>query len=123
MTNNHIILLQETLLPIELHDYFTGITPNFDYFAVLSVSSNNANFLGRPKGGLCIMWRKILHKSNCKSWRIGNGVRQCGILSGMLFASYINDVLNTICNLNVGCKLLHYRTNILGYADDSSVKD
>jgi endonuclease/exonuclease/phosphatase family metal-dependent hydrolase len=51
-------------------------------------------------------------------WKIENGVRQGGINSPLLFNFYINDILNAISELNVGCNLSYYRINIIGYADD-----
>ena len=51
-------------------------------------------------------------------WQVKNGTRQGGILSGLLFNFYVNDVLKTIRELQVGCSLQHIRMNILGYADD-----
>ena len=55
-------------------------------------------------------------KSN--SWKIGNGVRQGAIISPLLFNLYINDILNAISELDPGCSIGYYKTNILGYADD-----
>ena len=52
------------------------------------------------------------------SWKIGNGVRQGGILSPILFSFYINDALNTIAEQPIGCSIDGYMTNIVCYADD-----
>ena len=49
---------------------------------------------------------------------IESGVRQGGILSPFLFNFYINEILNDISLLQVGCKLGLSRMNVLAYADD-----
>ena len=51
-------------------------------------------------------------------WKVGNGVRQGGILSPILFNIYIDEILETISSMNVGCKLMLIRNNVQGYADD-----
>ena len=53
-----------------------------------------------------------------QSWRVNNGARQGGVLSPLIFAFYINHILETILDLPVGCSLNGYKTNILCYADD-----
>ncbi len=51
-------------------------------------------------------------------WNIKNGTRQGGILSGLIFNFYINDIIKTISELTAGCSIGLYKINILGYADD-----
>ena len=51
-------------------------------------------------------------------WKVGNGVRQGGILSSLLFNFYIDEVICSISSLDVGCNLEFSRTNIIVYADD-----
>ena len=51
-------------------------------------------------------------------WQIGNGVRQGGILSPLLFSFYVNEAMETISDMKVGCSINGYKTNIIGYADD-----
>ena len=53
-----------------------------------------------------------------KEWRICNGVRQGGVLSGLLFCIYINSMLNKESKLKIGCKLGLHASNIIAYADD-----
>ena len=51
-------------------------------------------------------------------WRVGSGVRQGGILSPLLFNLYLNEVLENISKINVGCFLANRPVNIMCYADD-----
>ena len=53
-----------------------------------------------------------------QSWRIKNGVRQGGILSPFLFNICIDVLLNEITSLQIGCRLGHFMSNIIAYADD-----
>ena len=49
---------------------------------------------------------------------INKGVRQGGILSPFLFNFYIDDIICSIKNLDIGCKFGISRVNIIAYADD-----
>ena len=51
-------------------------------------------------------------------WKICNGVRQGGILSGLLFNLYIDSVLEKIVDSNMGCKIGIFMSNVIAYADD-----
>ena len=53
-----------------------------------------------------------------EDWKIGNGVRQGGVLSGLLFGIYIDALIDRISAMNVGCKLGIVSSNIIAYADD-----
>ena len=51
-------------------------------------------------------------------WKISNGVRQGGVLSGLLFNVYIDSLLNRISRMNIGCRLGIINANIIAYTDD-----
>ena len=58
---------------------------------------------------------------NGEDWKLGNGCRQGSVLSPILFSFYINDLLDDICNIDEGCSIGYYKTNVIGYADDISL--
>ena len=51
-------------------------------------------------------------------WKLMNGVRQGGVLSGLLFSIYINALIDRVVKMNVGCMLGISKSNIIVYADD-----
>ena len=53
-----------------------------------------------------------------EEWKIENGVRQGGVMSGLLFNVYIDYLLNRISDMNVGCKIGVVNVNVIAYADD-----
>ena len=53
-----------------------------------------------------------------ESWKINNGVRQGGVLSGLLFSIYIDSLLVRIKSSKYGCNLGIFKSNIVAYADD-----
>ena len=85
--------------------------------------------LGIPSDLLFILMHYLKNQLANVTWKelsdayhhIDKGVRQGGILSPLLFNVYIDEMLNHICNLEVGCTLGLHRTNILAYADDRAV--
>ena len=55
-----------------------------------------------------------------RKWKLMRGVRQGGggVLSAYLFCIYFDDILETIGNLGIGCKLGINYMNVQAYADD-----
>ena len=53
-----------------------------------------------------------------EEWRICNGVRQGGVLSGLFFSIYIDSLLTKVSKSKLGCKLGIEMANIIAYADD-----
>ena len=51
-------------------------------------------------------------------WKVSNGSRQGGCLSPYLFNFYIDQMINEISNMPVGCILAGIKTNIICFADD-----
>ena len=52
------------------------------------------------------------------SWRVSRGVRQGGVLSALLFAVYLEDILEAVNRERPGCYLGIQKMNIQAYADD-----
>ena len=51
-------------------------------------------------------------------WKIGNGARQGGILSPLLFSFYIDKVLKSVSEMNAGCCIFGHKSSVVAYADD-----
>ena len=51
-------------------------------------------------------------------WKVGNGVRQGGVTSGIFLKLYNNEVLTAIANLPLRCDFSGNRVNIFCYRDD-----
>ena len=67
------------------------------------------------KGQSCIVkW------NSCSSLPLGvsNGVRQGGVLSPILFTVYLDELLQHLAQLDIGCHLGHHFVGSVCYADD-----
>ncbi len=53
-----LIFLQETLLMPHKTNLFNNVHPDFNSYAVSSVECGSSILIGRPYGGLCILYRK-----------------------------------------------------------------
>ena len=60
----------------------------------------------------------VVNNERGRDFKVGNGARQGGVLSPFLFNFYINEVMQTISSMSVGCRLNNVPCNIIGYADD-----
>ena len=49
---------------------------------------------------------------------VGNGVKQGGVISPILFTVYIDNLIKILKQRNVGCKLVNTFLGVFGYADD-----
>jgi hypothetical protein len=62
----------------------------------------------------CVRWQ------NCTSafFTVGNGTRQGGVLSPLMFTRYIKQILGELVRSRVGCNIGGIVFNVLAYADD-----
>jgi len=62
----------------------------------------------------CVIWNNV---HSCM-FKLTSGVRQSGVLSPYLFAVYIDNVIEHVKSLNVGCMFRRVNASIFLYADD-----
>ena len=53
-----------------------------------------------------------------EEWKLCNGVRQGGVLSGIFFNIYIDSLITNIAKTKIGCRYGSRMSNIVAYADD-----
>jgi hypothetical protein len=58
------------------------------------------------------------HNTESDLFKVGNGTRQGGVLSPILFTRYIKDVLTSLRSSRFGCNVGGLLINVLAYADD-----
>ena len=129
-TNTACFVLKETVLNYfgsntDVHACFIDIKKAFD--------SVNHNILMKKllSCGIPVEYVDIIKYSyanqfvnvrfkSCYSeeWKIGRGVRQGGVLSGMLFNIYIDSLIDNVSSMKQGCKLGIHSANVIAYADD-----
>ena len=59
-----------------------------------------------------------LSNSLSNKFTVGNGVKQGRVLSPILFTVYIDNLIETLKQRNVGCKIGNKFLGVFGYADD-----
>ena len=81
-----------------------GLCPSFIRFIFIMYNLNNA----------CIDWNRHISES----FKVANGVKQGGILSPLLFAVYLDKLLDDITSGHFGCHIGGMSCSVLAYADD-----
>lgn len=64
-----------------------------------------------------VKWNNVISQQ----FDVGNGVKQGGVLSPILFTVYINSLFTSLRNMNLGCKIGMEYMGVFGYADDISL--
>ena len=64
------------------------------------------------------LMRIVWNRSHSHSFKTGNGVRQGGILSPVLFCIYMDTLLEKLETEGIGCWVRGYYYGAVGYADD-----
>ena len=60
----------------------------------------------------------IISNSLSNQFTVGNGIKQGGVLSPILFTVYIKNLVKTMKKKNVGCKIGNTFVGVFGYPDD-----
>ena len=61
-----------------------------------------------------VRWGEVLSKH----FPVGNGVKQRGVFSPVLFTVYLDNLLKTFKQRNIGCKIGNSYLGVFGYAND-----
>ena len=62
----------------------------------------------------CVRW----HNTVFSKFPINNGTKQGGVLSPYLFTRYVRNLLTSVAECNIGCRVGGVFTIIFSYADD-----
>ena len=62
-------------------------------------------------------WVKLSGKKS-STFQIANGTRQGSVLSPLIFSVYLDDLIVTLRQLQLGCHIAGYWYGACGYADD-----
>ena len=60
----------------------------------------------------------VFYNIESESWQVGNGTRQRSVWSPLFFCFYTNKVMWVISQMNMGCSLNIYKSDIIGCAYD-----
>ena len=79
-----------------------------------------------PPTLLCFLWSWYKEQSCTVKWNscsslpfgVSNGVCQGGVLSPILFTVYLDELLQHLAQLDIGCHLGHHFVGLVCYADD-----
>ena len=81
---------------------------------------------GMPSALLRFLWSWYKNQSCTVKWDscvsspfgVSNGVRQGGVLSPVLFTVYLDELLQRLSHLDIGCHIGHHYVGSVCYADD-----
>ena len=129
-TSTACFVLKETVLDYaksktEVHACFVDIRKAFDsvdhdiLMDKLLDSGIPVKYVNIIKYWYSNQFVKVRYKSELSNeWKIHRGVRQGGVLSGLLFGIYIDSLIQKISGMKYGCRLGIHSANVIVYADD-----
>ena len=129
-TSTACFILKETVLDYaksgnDVHACFVDIRKAFDsvdhdiLMKKLLDSGIPIKYISIIKYWYANQFVKVKYKSKLSNeWKIYRGVRQGGVLSGVLFGIYINSLIKKISSMKYGCRLGIHSANVIVYADD-----